>query len=733
MFKKLVTNLPYSPGLLNQIGFYSKRLSQEEFSRRVGMIFAVLAMILNINLVYFGPEASVLASPGNDVITGGVYGSTAREIQDKTIAAYKNSATTRAIFDYYKVTEADIRGTTLTTLNTADTSLRSVGRQSFGRGGEVCQTHQGVYFCERSMYAAYNYKSLNVRAITGIRAAAVGSSDPWFSIIESCGNIVVRVGGEEDIEVTKKLTNQIQTADVGDEVTFRLTIVSKNENGAANPVIKDTVPAHMEYVSHFPRDVFDKPSVSGGTLTLASSRDRYEMGPNDIWSIDITFRILSTAPPGSKLCNSAEVKSLGDSAITIDQSCVTVEQQAPQPACVALRLISGSGDDTRRSFEAEVIPDGAIVESYLFNYGDGTTETVSSSASRVTTTHDYSSAGSYSASVTVNTSAGQVGGSGSCAKQINVDETPAPQSTELSCAYFNIISVNQRFYDFEAAAEAEGVTVATFRFDFGDGASAEVASNDNKATVSHNYSQPGDYTAEAFVIDNEGNEVTSTSCQINIEIETIPCPYDSSLAVDDEDCRQAAGSPNIVKQKRARNLTQEIDNAHNTTARAGDIIEYQLITENDGNAVYEDFVVKETFGDVLQYANVVDLDGGSLNQESYLLSWPAENIGAGETITKTVTVRIKSPIPQTPISVSDANAYDLRMENVYGNNVTVKLPKSPAKTVESASRELPNTGPGSNMVVSSLFIGMVSYFYFRNRLISKELKMIKREFSGAGL
>jgi hypothetical protein len=70
------------------------------------------------------------------------------------------------------------------------------------------------------------------------------------------------------------------------------------------------------------------------------------------------------------------------------------------------------------------------------------------------------------------------------------------------------------------------------------------------------------------------------------------------------------------------------------------------------------------------------------------------------------------------------------MENAYGNNVTIKLPQSTAKQVELVTKELPNTGPGLNAAISTIFFGAVTYFYSRNRLISKELGMIKAEFSG---
>lgn len=44
MFRKLVSNLPFSPQLLSQLSFYGKRLSREGATRKLVVIFSVLAM-----------------------------------------------------------------------------------------------------------------------------------------------------------------------------------------------------------------------------------------------------------------------------------------------------------------------------------------------------------------------------------------------------------------------------------------------------------------------------------------------------------------------------------------------------------------------------------------------------------------------------------------------------------------------------------------------------------------
>jgi hypothetical protein len=71
MFRKLVSNLAFSPALVGQIGFYAKRLRKEEATRRIGLIFTVLALVVQSFAVFSPPEAANASSPSN-FIPGGV-------------------------------------------------------------------------------------------------------------------------------------------------------------------------------------------------------------------------------------------------------------------------------------------------------------------------------------------------------------------------------------------------------------------------------------------------------------------------------------------------------------------------------------------------------------------------------------------------------------------------------------------------------------------------------------
>ena len=71
MFRKLVSNLSFSPALVGQLGFYARRLRKEETTRRVGLVFTALALIVQSLAVFSPPEAANAASAA-DFIPGGV-------------------------------------------------------------------------------------------------------------------------------------------------------------------------------------------------------------------------------------------------------------------------------------------------------------------------------------------------------------------------------------------------------------------------------------------------------------------------------------------------------------------------------------------------------------------------------------------------------------------------------------------------------------------------------------
>lgn len=229
-----------------------------------------------------------------------------------------------------------------------------------------------------------------------------------------------------------------------------------------------------------------------------------------------------------------------------------------------------------------------------------------------------------------------------------------------------------------------------------------------------------------------GLQLTQDQCDV--------CPNVPGIQTNQNECYPCPAAKNdtaitacMKMKKTASNKTQNITNANGTVAHPNDIIIYTITSENHGNQDIKDFIVEENMSDVLEYADIVDLGGGSIDESNKTVVWPKENIVAGTTLSNTITVKIKDPIPQTPVSTSDKGSFDMVMTNVYfGSSVDIKLPPSIVKTTELTVQSLPETGPGTALTAGFAITAIFSYFFARSRLLAKELDIVKSDFVTSG-
>ncbi len=182
--------------------------------------------------------------------------------------------------------------------------------------------------------------------------------------------------------------------------------------------------------------------------------------------------------------------------------------------------------------------------------------------------------------------------------------------------------------------------------------------------------------------------------------------------------------------KTAANITAGLTDANNSTAKAGDVITYTLYAQNQGKGKIKGFTFQENLSDVSDYADVVDLHGGTIDG-SKIVTWPSTDIPAGQTVTVSLTVKVKDPIPVTPSAPSDPFHFDLTMTNVYGNTVNIKVPSPPIKTVQTVATTLPNTGPGTGLFLAASLVIIGGYFYGRARLLAKESNIALHDSASA--
>ena len=104
MFEKLLSNLPSNPRLVKEMGFYAKRMRQEQSLRRLGLVFVVLAFFVQFFAVISPPQPSLAAST-NDMINGGF-----SSIAELTADCKANIRFYATVLDYYGISCANLAG-----------------------------------------------------------------------------------------------------------------------------------------------------------------------------------------------------------------------------------------------------------------------------------------------------------------------------------------------------------------------------------------------------------------------------------------------------------------------------------------------------------------------------------------------------------------------------------------------------------------------------------------------
>jgi uncharacterized repeat protein (TIGR01451 family) len=146
--------------------------------------------------------------------------------------------------------------------------------------------------------------------------------------------------------------------------------------------------------------------------------------------------------------------------------------------------------------------------------------------------------------------------------------------------------------------------------------------------------------------------------------------------------------------------------ATTTTAARGDLITYTLTVTNTGSATATNFVITDDLSGVPAYADMVDLNGGSLSGN--VLSFSALNIPAGSTVSKTFKVRVKSGLSQS---------LSYQLQNTYGNTVTINVGSVLGTSIFVA----PTTGAAAGGSVAFGGLLALSFLAYRKRSYLKSL------------
>lgn len=181
--------------------------------------------------------------------------------------------------------------------------------------------------------------------------------------------------------------------------------------------------------------------------------------------------------------------------------------------------------------------------------------------------------------------------------------------------------------------------------------------------------------------------------------------------------------------KSVSNITQDLKGqvALGSEVLPADVIEYGLITYNGRPSDINNYDIKDYVGDVLDYANIdrgfLASQGGTFNDKTKEVVWSDQTLKSGQDNTKRFRIRIKDPLPSTNQPSKTSTAFDCKISNEYGNEISMNIQCPMVKSIET----LPNTGPGSAVIITFGLVSFSGYFLARNGLISKEILVMKRQ------
>lgn len=678
MFRKLLSNLPFNPSLVNQLAFYTKRMQRESSIRRLGAVFIIMAMFIQFAAV-ISPAQPSLASSANDIIPGGF-----RSKQEAVNWCNRN-AEIRGIFARYGISCAAIASSSTVTRNTRDfgNQMYSLGRLPYGKAGEHKVSANGRTYYARlvSSWGNYNFKALQ----------GTNSAGKPFLIMFDCGN-PISIGKlppppapkKPDIATTKTVSNAAPLK--GQTFTYTITVKNNGPAAATGVGMRDEAPSGVEFVS-----------VSGGlgtprvTPKLLTTTTKFNLGVGHSTTYRLTARLVADGP--ARFDNTAcAIASNGDT--NGNNNCATavilVRPVCPLPGKGHLPL-----DDPNCSTP------GLKIEKSTTNRDLKVGETFTYTLT-ATNTGDVDLPKAVIRDV--------------APSHLEFTEVKEPGATSFTPVKNKLDYISKEF----SLAKGKSVTVEL---------RAKIISGTKDPVVN-----------EACVLGYTAGNVPAGACdKETITITGCSLPGKEHLPPDSTECRPCAESESeddttvcIELSKQASNITQDISNANGTTAKAGDTITYTLSAKNTGNIRIESFGVEENIGDILDYADVVDLHGGTLDDTTKIVTWPSGAIEAGATMQQKLTVKVKDPIPQTPISGSNPGTFDLVMTNVYGNTIDIKLPGGTVKTTEQIVTTLPNTGPGTSLAIGFVVTSIIGYFFARSRLLATELAIVREEYASTG-
>lgn len=227
--------------------------------------------------------------------------------------------------------------------------------------------------------------------------------------------------------------------------------------------------------------------------------------------------------------------------------------------------------------------------------------------------------------------------------------------------------------------------------------------------------------------------LTSKTCPFaptlsSTDRQCLPCPSDPSQWIKAPECSQP-----LVYSQSVLNSTQNLP-AQQVTSHASDKLRVTVSAHNLTDKTVSSSLSVQ-LGDVLEYATIIDSEGGSLDTDNGSLVWPAQTIGADHTATKQFSLRINSDVPPTARGLSNPASYDctavLRAQSGHSSVLPINCPYP--KFVETLSSQLPASGQLFSLVFTGIIFLIALLLYLRTHQLREEIRLIRHDSNTGAL
>ena len=453
MFRKLVSNLPFQPALLGQVGFYLHRIRQEESLRRLGFALTALVVIVQMFAI-ISPAKPSLATNAADI----VYGATSRQ---DVLQAYKNNRDQlgrndiRAIFDYYGIGSDQIANAKLTTIKDGDghnyiNTSRSTTKFPDTFVKITGASDGGIYEFPLEYWRKGEYPN-GYPAITGMSTYGFR----FWILLKGCGNIVYEKGAKKpDLDIVKQRVSGAEAA-VGDTVTYSIQFRNKGIANANNITITDKIANEFAYQSYTSNADLTF-SQSGQTLSWKIKNTGSVLAPSTRWfTITVKLKAKPITPSSLQVCNAASIGANNAAGVGSTNSasarCVTIQKPVcpatglpipaggvskctiicpdgsslpydkacpiPQLTCQAFKSIAEPAWNVRKYETSIIVQKGGVAKqiSYFVNDKKVTTQAVTAGSNSQFFTYTFADAGTYKVRAELEATTGTVQPSQNCA------------------------------------------------------------------------------------------------------------------------------------------------------------------------------------------------------------------------------------------------------------------------------------------------------------------------------